>query len=71
MKATAPQASRETCKQGNEAAQAEIQAFLLALNSYTQRFAADPRITFEQHRANLSAMTMARFSDPRGTTRAL
>lgn len=38
---------------GNEQVRAEIEAFLQALNSYPERFAADPQITFEEHRASL------------------
>jgi hypothetical protein len=37
----------------NEQVLAEIQAFLLALSSYPERFARDPQITFEQHRRSL------------------
>jgi hypothetical protein len=35
--------------QTNETARAEMQAFLAALASYPDRFAANPRISFEQH----------------------
>jgi hypothetical protein len=38
---------------GNEQVRVEIEAFLQALNSYPERFAANPHITFEEHRASL------------------
>jgi hypothetical protein len=38
---------------GNEQVRVEIETFLQALNSYPERFAADPQITFEEHRASL------------------
>ena len=38
---------------GNEQVRAEIELFLEALNSYPERFAANPQITFEEHRASL------------------
>ena len=37
----------------NEQVLAEMQSFLLALNSYPDRFAREPQITFEQHRSSL------------------
>jgi hypothetical protein len=37
----------------NEQVLQEMQAFLRALESYPDRFASDPTITFEQHRSNL------------------
>lgn len=36
----------------NERVLQEMQAFLRALESYPDRFASDPTITFEQHRSN-------------------
>lgn len=33
----------------NEQARAEIQCFLEALDSYAERFATDPKITFAEH----------------------
>ena len=39
--------------QTNETARAEMQAFLAALASYPDRFAANPRISFEQHWGSL------------------
>jgi hypothetical protein len=38
---------------GNEQVRAEIEIFLQALDSYPARFAANPQITFEEHRASL------------------
>lgn len=38
---------------GNEQARREIQSFLKALNSYPERFAKDPDVTFEQYCASL------------------
>jgi hypothetical protein len=40
----------------NEHVRNEIQAFLEALNSYPDRFARDPQITFEQHRGSLTCL---------------
>lgn len=37
----------------NERVRREIEAFLLALKSYPERFARNPGITFEQHRISL------------------
>ena len=39
--------------QTNETVRAEMQTFLAALASYPDRFAANPRISFEQHRGSL------------------
>lgn len=39
--------------QTNETVRAEMQAFLAALTSYPDRFAANPLISFEQHRISL------------------
>ena len=38
---------------GNEKVRAEIQTFLLALTSYAERVARDPKVTFEQHHVSL------------------
>lgn len=38
---------------GNEQALVEMRSFLQALASYPERFAANPRITFEQYRSSL------------------
>ena len=39
--------------QTNETVRAEMQAFSAALASYPDRFAANPRISFEQHWGSL------------------
>jgi len=39
--------------QTNETVRAEMQAFLAALASYPDRFAANPSISFEQHWGSL------------------
>jgi hypothetical protein len=38
---------------GNEQVRREIQSFLQALNSYPDRFARNPRISFEEHCSGL------------------
>jgi hypothetical protein len=38
---------------GNEQVRAEMQSFLLALASYADRVARDPKVTFEQHHVSL------------------
>lgn len=40
---------------GNELVRLEIETFLLALVSYPDRFARDPRITFDEYRSSLAA----------------
>ena len=49
---------------GNELVRAEMQTFLLALASYPDRFARDPRITFEEYRSSLAAAAPAKPSVP-------
>ena len=44
----------------NEQVLQEMQAFLRALESYPDRFASDPTVTFEQHRSNLIPAASAR-----------
>ena len=39
--------------QTNEMVRAEMQSFLAALASYPDRFAANPRLSFEQHWGSL------------------
>ena len=39
--------------QTNETVRAEMQTFLAALVTYPDRFAANPQISFEQHRISL------------------
>lgn len=43
----------QTQVSNNEQVLAEMEVFLLALSSYPEHFARDPRITFEQHRCSL------------------
>ena len=38
---------------GNELVRVEIETFLMALASYPDRVASEPKVTFEQHRASL------------------
>jgi hypothetical protein len=38
----------------NEQVRREIQIFLQALDSYPDRFAREPKITFEEHRSSLT-----------------
>ena len=38
---------------GNEQVRAEMQTFLLALTSYADRVAHDPKVTFEEHHVSL------------------
>jgi hypothetical protein len=40
---------------GNDRVQVEIQAFLQALTSYPDRFAANPRMTFDEYQLSLVA----------------
>ena len=40
---------------GNEQVKVEMQVFLAALVSYPDRFAVNPRVSFEQHRVSLMA----------------
>ena len=42
---------------GNEQVLVEIEAFLLALASYADRVASDPKVTFEEHRVSLMGPT--------------
>ena len=42
----------------NKKVEAEIQSFLDALASYPERFATDPRLTFEQHRSTLATAAL-------------
>ena len=44
----------------NEQVLQEMQAFLRAIESYPDRFASDPTVTFEQHRSNLIPVACAR-----------
>ena len=53
MRAREPHRHSESRMSGNEQVRAEIEIFLQALDSYPARFAANPQITFEEHRASL------------------
>jgi hypothetical protein len=44
---------RESLLLGNRQVRSEIRSFLEALDSYPERFAEEPGITFEQHLCNL------------------
>jgi hypothetical protein len=50
---------------GNEQVRVEIQTFLAALNSYPERFAVNPGITFEEHCTSLMAFSSMRLAGPR------
>jgi len=39
--------------------QQEVDSFLRAINSYPERFASDPRISFEQHLGSIMAADAA------------
>jgi len=41
----------------NERVRVEILSFLWALDSYPERFAKDPSITFEEHRSSLMSLS--------------
>ena len=43
----------------NEQVRTEIQSFLLALDSYPDRFAKNPDVTFEEHCSTLVAIAEA------------
>lgn len=47
----------------NDQVHVEIQSFLEALDSYPERFAREPEITFEQHRSSLAALAKAAGQD--------
>lgn len=47
---------------GNDQVRIEIQSFLQALRSYPERFASNPRLTFEEHCSGLAQTAKA---DPR------
>jgi len=50
---------------GNERVWEEIKIFLKALDSYPARFAADPQITFEEHRLGLTLLAQSASQGPR------
>jgi len=53
---------RDSCGPLNQQARNDIRRFLLAVRSYPDRVAQEPRITFEQH---LSSLFAAAKPDPR------
>jgi hypothetical protein len=44
---------------GNEQVLEEMQTFLLALASYADRVAADPKVTFQEHHVSLMGLCRA------------
>jgi hypothetical protein len=65
MKARGPKRRSEQRVSGNEQVRVEIQTFLAALNSYPERFAVNPGITFEEHCTSLMAFSSMRLAGPR------
>lgn len=59
MRAKAFHRNKESRMSGNERVLEEIKTFLKALDSYPARFAANPEVTFEEHRASLLAFAQA------------
>jgi hypothetical protein len=53
MKARVSRIRSIVAVQSNETVRAEMQTFLAALASYPDRFASNPRISFEQHWGSL------------------
>lgn len=49
----------------NDLVKVEMQSFLQALESYPARFAANPRITFEQYRSSLAEPVVAEQTESR------
>jgi hypothetical protein len=49
---------------GNEQVLVEMQTFLLALASYADRVASDPKVTFEEHRVSLLEPVSGTASQP-------
>jgi hypothetical protein len=49
---------------GNEQVLVEIEAFLLALASYADRVASDPKVTFEEHHVSLMGPVSRGASQP-------
>ena len=49
----------------NELVRVEMQSFLEALASYPDRFATNPRMTFEQYRSSLADPAVAVRADAR------
>ncbi|HKV81709.1 MAG TPA: hypothetical protein VJP02_26415 [Candidatus Sulfotelmatobacter sp.] len=49
---------------GNEQVLVEMRTFLLALASYADRAASDPKVTFEEHRVSLMGPDSRATSQP-------
>jgi hypothetical protein len=49
---------------GNEQVLVEIETFLLALASYADRVASEPKVSFEEHRVSLMAPLSGAASQP-------
>ncbi|PYX71284.1 MAG: hypothetical protein DMG78_15970 [Acidobacteria bacterium] len=49
---------------GNEQVLVEIQTFLVALASYADRVASDPKVTFEEHHVSLMGPVSRDASQP-------
>ena len=49
---------------GNEQVLVEMQTFLLALASYADRVASDPKVTFEEHHGSLMGPVSGTASQP-------
>ena len=64
MMGTEAERKRNRRMSGNEQVRAEIQTFLLALTSYAERVARDPKVTFEQHHVSLMEPSTAAGSQP-------
>ena len=64
MKKIRPSMKRETAMSINQQVLTEIQIFLKALDSYPDRFARDPQITFEQHHCGLITSDQIKSSYP-------
>jgi hypothetical protein len=50
----------DNSRSGNERVWVEIYGFLKALDSYPDRFAQDPGVTFDEHRRSVMALSHAR-----------
>lgn len=68
MKETEAERTRGDRMSGNEQVRAEIETFLIALASYADRVASDPKVTFEQH--HVSLMRPASDTAPRPLAKA-
>ena len=53
----------------NELVRVEMESFLQALESYPQRFASDPHITFEEYRSSLISPALSAPAESRQSSR--